>query len=125
MSLIKYILKESIHGKYAYHVTRRNNWNSIKRRGLIPSVPEDFKEDYEAIYLFPSRQDAETALGQWLGDRLDEWEEENGEEYDEIVIKVDISDVNSHNIIQDVEYELAILEPIPPNKILSIEPEYR
>lgn len=125
MSLIQYILKESTHGKYAYHVTRRENWDSIKQKGLIPSVPEDFEEDYEAVYLFPTRQDAETALGQWLGDRIDEWEEENDEDYDEIVFKVDISEVNPQNIIQDVEYELVVLEPIPPNKILSIEPEYR
>jgi len=99
-----------------YHVTRKENLESILEDGLLPKTPEDFPYDDEAVYVFPTREDMTTAMGQWLGDRIDEWEEENDEEYGEIELVIDVTGLKSKS---DVEYELAILEPITPNRILE------
>lgn len=101
-----------------YHVTRRKNLDSIMEYGLIPNVPKDM-EDLNAVYLFKTFEDAENALYNWLGQRIEEWEEENGEEYDEICLEVDLSDHVS-SIIDTVEYEWACMDLIQPNKIINL-----
>jgi hypothetical protein len=57
-----------------YHVTLTDNLKSIMERGLMPSVGERSKKIGEpaAVFLFPSEEDAETAVGSWLGDEVDE-----------------------------------------------------
>ena len=40
--------------KFAFHVTRRKNLNSIKKKGLEPLVPKDYGTDgdVKGVYLF-------------------------------------------------------------------------
>ena len=105
--------------KIGYHVTRRLNLPSIKRNGLLPQVPEDYGDsgDIEGVYLFKSLDDAQNALYNWLGERIEDWEEENDEDYDEVILKVDLSGLN---LIDSVEYEWISTDIIEPNRIIDV-----
>ena len=76
------------------------------------------KGDTKGVYLFKTVSDAKTALYNWLGERIDEWEEETGKEYDEVLLHVDISGLEC---LDTVEFEWTCLDHIPPNRILSID----
>lgn len=107
-------------GEYAYHVTRRGNVKSIMSKGLIPRVPKDIiGGDVKGVYLFPSIDDVENALYNWLGERIEEWEEENDKEYDEVVLKVDISGLEG-DIIRDLDWEIICLVRIGPERIVDV-----
>ena len=61
--------------KTYYHVTLKENYDKIMVEGLIPQIGEranDYGEDIERIYLFPSEDDMNTALSSWLGECFDE-----------------------------------------------------
>ena len=88
---------------FAYHVTSISHLENIKKEGIIPSKPEDF-DDELGVYLFKSFGEVEGALSGWLGDRIDEWEEETGEEYSEIVLKINITGLED-TLIDTVGYE--------------------
>jgi len=106
---------------FAYHVTRRKNLESIYENGIEPRIPKDFgiDGDIKGVYLFKTIEDTENALYNWLGERIEEWEEENEEEYDEVVLKIDISGLYEH-LIDTVEYEWTCLVNIDPNRIIEI-----
>lgn len=97
--------------KTAYHVTYADNVDSIKKYGIKPSKPQDFDEAVDGVYLFPSYDDMEDALVNWLGDRLDE-------DRDIVAIKLNISGLKCES---DVEYELRCLETIEPIRIIDID----
>jgi len=104
----------------SYHVTSKHNLDSILKNGLEPRIPTDYgmKGDTKGVYLFKTVSDAKTALYNWLGERIDEWEEETGKEYDEVLLHVDISGLEC---LDTVEFEWTCLDHIPPNRILSID----
>jgi len=104
---------------YGYHVTSRKNLKSIMETGLEPRVPEDYgvNGDIKGVYLFKTLDDTENALFNWLGERIEEWEEENDEEYDEVVLKVDLSGLY---LLDSVEFEWTCLEHINPSRIVEI-----
>jgi len=116
------LLKENNNNKiFGYHVTRRENLKSIKKIGLEPRVPQDYGEngDTKGVYLFKTIDDTKNALYNWLGERIDEWEEDNNEEYDEIVLKVDLTGLEE-NLIDSVEFEWTCLINIKPSRIVSV-----
>lgn len=54
-----------------FHVTLKQNMGSILANGLIAQIGERSKEigeSQEAVYLFPNREEMETALANWLGE---------------------------------------------------------
>ena len=106
---------------FAYHVTRRENLDSIYKNGIETRIPKDFgiDGDIKGVYLFKTIEDTENALYNWLGERIEEWEEENNEEYDEVVLKIDITGLYKH-LIDTVEFEWTCLVNIEPNKIIEI-----
>lgn len=57
-----------------YHITYTENLPSILQRGLLPSVGERSRRmgETSAVFMFPSRDEAETALMNWLGEELDD-----------------------------------------------------
>lgn len=59
-----------------YHVTPARNVPSILRNGLTPQIGDRSKQISEspAVFLFPSMEDAEDAVGGWLGDEFDDRE---------------------------------------------------
>lgn len=60
-----------------YHVTKKENFDSIMKHGLIPQIGERSEQlnEEKGIFLFPTFEDMDTALGQWLG-----WEFEDDDE---------------------------------------------
>ena len=58
-----------------------------------------------------------TAMSSWLGNRIDEWEEETGEQYEEVELIVDITGLD---MIDSVEYEWTVTEHISPDRIIDI-----
>ena len=129
MSLSK-ILREysedyDINPSIGYHVTSKNRLNNIKKKGLIPKIPEDYGDsgDVEGIYFFKSRKHAEDAMMGWFGERIEEWEEENDKDFNEILLVVDLSEVNPTNIIDGGEdqFEWIVSEVIPYKQIIKIE----
>jgi hypothetical protein len=115
-------INESLTGTlFGYHVTRRANVDSIKGTGLQPRIPVDYGEDgdVEAVYLFKNIEDVENALYNWLGERIDEWEEESGDEYDEVVLKVNLSGLEEY-LVDSVEYEWMCVCDIEPSRIIDI-----
>ncbi len=107
--------------KFVYHVTRRKNLNSIKKKGLEPRIPKDYGTDgdVKGVYLFKTIEDTQNALYNWLGERIEEWEEENDKEYDEVVLKINISGLEEH-LIDSVEYEWTCLVNIEPSRIVDV-----
>lgn len=97
-----------------YHVTSHKNIDSIKKRGLIPSLGPNAKacgETKPAIWCFPSKQLMNDALGGWFENLCDD---DNG--MDCIVI-----DVPKHYVKNStVEYEKIITQPVSPKYIIKI-----
>lgn len=95
----------------AYHVTLTANVDSILKQGLVPKVGERsglLGEPHPAIYLFHSLEDLDTALGQWLGDEL--------EDEDIRILFVNLENIN-HNI---EAYEVQVFSPISPDRIIKV-----
>jgi hypothetical protein len=111
-----------IYGKdnptHAYHVTSRKNLESIMKDGLEPRVPEDYglDGDTKGIYLFRTKDDMGNALMNWFGERIEEWEEENGQDYDEVGLVINIKGLE---LIDSVEYEWISIDHISPDRIIS------
>jgi hypothetical protein len=107
---------------YAYHVTRKENLASIKAKGLELNVPADYGDmgDVKGIYLFKTIDDTENALYNWLGERINEWEEENDQAYNEVVLKVNITGLKN-DLIDSVAYEWICLVNIEPSRIEDVQ----
>lgn len=121
------IIKEEIdrfigENQFAYHVTRRKNLPSIQKTGLEPKVPEDFGlvGDKRGVYLFKTYDDMVNGLYNWLGMRIEDWEETHGEEYDEIGLKIDMNKINPDSIEDSVDYEWIVTETIQPEAIIEL-----
>lgn len=95
-----------------YHVTLMENVPSIRNSGLLPQIgerSEELGETEEAIYLFPSKEDMDNALMNWLG----EWyNEEYGEDCDLAILEVRLPEEISL-IDEGVGYEVVCKEKIP------------
>lgn len=120
-TLHKYLNENYFDEKFAYHVTRRKNLPSIKKKGLEPRVPKDYgtSGDIKGVYLFKTIEDTQNALYNWLGERIEEWEEENDKEYDEVVLKINIDGLEQ-DLIDSVEYEWTCLVNIEPSRIVDV-----
>jgi len=113
------MIYENFGKQLAYHITRRKNLKSILKKGLIPNIPEDYVgSELKGVFLFKTKSDTENALHNWLGERIEEWEEENDTEYDEVCLTVDISGLE---LIDSVEYEWTCTTTIEPNRIISVD----
>ncbi len=102
-----------------YHVTFKHLLNSIQKNGLIPSIPKDVVfDEHKAVFLFKTIDDAQNAIYNWLGERIEELEEELGRELSERLLTVDLTGLT---LINTVEYEWACLDVIQPSRILKVE----
>lgn len=100
----------------AYHVTPKSNLPSILKNGLIPTIGERSKllETIPKVYLFPSKENLETALLNWLGEEFEDLQE------DLIILEIDLSDT----IYQKEAFELTVSEIIKPDLILNFYDEF-
>jgi phage terminase large subunit-like protein len=105
-----------------YHVTRQINIPSIKKKGLIPKIPLDYGEigDIEGVYFFKDKDSVEDALMNWLGERIEEWEEKTGDEYDEVTLVVDLTGMQNSIIEEDDMFEYIVTDIVTPNRIIDI-----
>lgn len=58
-----------------FHVTPTKNLRKVKKNGLVPNIGDrsaSIGEGTPMIYLFGSKDDAEDAVINWLGDEFDE-----------------------------------------------------
>lgn len=99
----------------AYHVTPVENLDSILRDGLRPVIGDRslaLGEPAPRIYLFPSRDDCDTALSSWLGDCFEDVEEDGL-----VILAVNVEGLALES---EVEYELACTELIVPERIVDV-----
>src|SRR6185369_13082425 len=108
LSFLEFIMENTT---YYYHVTYARNWKTIQHKGLTPSVGKRSRKLSEkpAIFLFGSKDDAEDALMNWLGDEL--------EGYPVILLQVSLPPgVPAHK----VAFEYQVFQPIPPQYIRNL-----
>ena len=107
--------------KYAYHVTSKNNLQSILKYGLIPKIPTDYGVDGDVcgVYLFKTKEDVVNALYNWLGERIEEIEHETNRPYNEITLKIDITGLEL-DLFDSCDYEYTCLCKIEPKRIIEI-----
>lgn len=105
-----------------YHVTLLSNIKSIFKDGLLPKIGErsrEIGEREEAVYLFPTIEDMEEALMNWLGDWYTDSYGEN--------IPLGILEINlpkDFEILDSiVEYEKISKKTIPPQYISLLREE--
>lgn len=96
--------------KVLYHVTKKENYDSIMKNGLIPMIGERSEqlESADGVYMFPTLEDMETALGQWLG-----WEFEDDEELYALSITLPVN----FPLEETCEFERVSRLPISPEYI--------
>jgi hypothetical protein len=97
-----------------FHVTLKENLPSILKQGLVPQTgprAELLGESTDGIYLFKTREDAETALGSWLG------EEFENEEL--VLLEVNVPP-DAKLIPTTADYEIVVASPIPPQFIKAL-----
>lgn len=97
-----------------YHVTEAENLASIMRDGLVPSIGARSKalgEMRESIYFFPTEEDMNNALSNWLGEEFED-------------VEIAILNVSSDSIVEgEVDYEHISKTVIAPEciTVVSIE----
>jgi hypothetical protein len=57
-----------------YHVTLTENLPSIMEKGLLPTIGDRSKKigENSCVFLFPTRDEAEQGVDNWLGDEVEE-----------------------------------------------------
>lgn len=103
--------------KAYYHVTPISNYHSIMERGLIPQVGERSKQldEEPGIFLFPTYEDCETALWQWLGEAYEDLEEE--------LITLEVRLPNNFRLDVTGDWEVCSRYPIEPQYITFFKNE--
>lgn len=100
---------------FAYHATPARNLSSIQEHGLLPSIGSRSRmlgEELGAVYLFPSLEDLDNALSNWLGELFDE-------EGSLALLQVDVAGIDVE--WGEVEYEILSFSTIPPANITVLQ----
>ena len=117
---LRNVLFEKITPSY-YHVTPVENIPSILEHGLLPRIGEnsaDFGETIPAVFCFPTLQDCDTALGQWLGEIfMGEGEDDEDEGIELVIIEIKPKELPDRS---DVPFEVAFHRAIPPSEISRV-----
>lgn len=103
--------------RIAYHITDSVNTESILANGLRASIgprSAELGETVKSVYLFPSIDDLENALGNWLGEYFAE----------DSVLNVFEVDVTGFMDDSTVEYEIEIARDIPRDRLKLSETVY-
>ncbi len=106
-----------------FHVTPRKNLSAIQKEGLLAQIgdrSQEAKEEAEAVFLFPSKEDMDNALLNWLGEAFEEEDEL-------IILQIDLPadfpvkrDADSNG---ELMYEAYSYKNIPPEYISAIYDE--
>lgn len=94
-----------------YHVTEAENIPSIISDGLVPSIgarSKELGETREVIYFFPTEEDMNNALSNWLGEEFED-------------VEIAILTVESDSIVRgDAPYEHVSATVIVPECITVV-----
>lgn len=106
-----------------FHVTPRKNLSAIQKEGLLAQIgdrSQEAKEEAEAVFLFPSKEDMDNALLNWLGEAFEEEDEL-------IILQIDLPadfpvkrDEDSNG---ELMYEAYSYKNVPPEYISAIYDE--
>jgi len=102
----------------AYHVTLASNMKSILSQGFIPSIGERSKnlgETEKAVYFFHSLEECDNALWNWLGEELEDVDE------DLVIFEVNID--KKWTVFDDngqLFYEIKVTEKVEPHRIVKV-----
>jgi hypothetical protein len=98
-----------------YHITPVSNLPRIMREGLIPQIGDRSRlmEQEDGIYLFPTYEDAENALMNWLG-----YEFPEGDKLALLEVNWPLPEYST------VDYEFVVKEQIPPDRIKVISEDF-
>lgn len=110
------ILLEGIEKQYAYHVTPAKNVRWIMKDGLVPQIgpaSSTYGESEKRLYLFPSKDDADDATMNWLGDQYE----------DEILALLQV-DITGIPLKKDVDWEYYTDTPISSDRIKVLSTDY-
>ena len=105
----------------AYHVTESTNLPSILADGIQPRIGErsrEFGEKDPAVYAFPTLDDCNAALAQWLGDWYTEKEEESGRKTHLAVVEFDASNLKQRPF--EVEFEISFSDAVSPRLLRRV-----
>ena len=100
-----------------FHITTDDKLALILSQGLVPQIGErsaELGEATPAVYLFPTLEALEDALGGWLGECFED------EEEDLHILQVDLTDIVTD---QEVEWELKCYEPLSADRITYLRSE--
>lgn len=104
----QYAIQEDTGSEVYFHVTPTKNVESIMVKGLIPqSGDRSVQMGDHGIYLFPSMDEAEHAVMNWLGDEFEE---------DEPLTMLRVTLPSGANVTREA-FEVVCHDPIPPNHI--------
>lgn len=107
-----------------YHITPTKNLSSIMSTGLVPRIPVDMQGEPQGVYLFKSKEDAETALGGWFADR-DIWgfQGEEGFVPDDgfSLLEIDSNGIMDTNDVDAAQYEIIVTHKIEPRFISIVQ----
>lgn len=101
-----------------YHVTPTSNVKSILAKGLVPSIGQRSAqlETESNLYFFPSKEAAEDAVMNWLGDELPE---------DEQLALLAVSSKGLEGkFTPGAEYEYTVSSSVPPQNIKVISTNF-
>lgn len=103
-----------------FHVTPVSNVKSIMREGLVPKIGllSEGVENEERVYLFPTYEDCETALGQWLGAEYDDLLPP-----DERVVSLRVELPDDFPLVETCEYERVSYQKICPKHLYFFKDE--
>lgn len=107
----EHLMKEDATPEILYHVTPTRNVKSILAKGLVPSIGARSAqlETQSNLFFFPSREAAEDAVMNWLGDELPE---------DEPLALLAVSSKGLEGkFTPGAEYEVTVSSPVPPQNI--------
>ena len=103
---------------YMYHVTPAENIKHILKDGLVPtkgSNSQTYGEEQDNVYLFPTIEDAEDALGNWLGDQYED------EDISFSLLQVDVTGLP---LKSETEWEYYTQSVISPDRIKLIKNDF-
>ena len=105
-------------GLRLFHVTPRINLAAILTEGIVAQIGDRSHacgESLPAVFCFPSRDDCDTALGQWLGEEFEDVPD-NG------LLILEIA-LDGQQSIATTYYEVVVLDDIPPECITALYDE--
>ena len=100
-----------------FHVTKKENLNSILEEGLIPQIGDNSSccETEPFVFLFTDEDSMNIALSSWFGELFDE---------DEELVSLKVLLPDDWELESDVEYEVASRKTIPPEFIEYYKDEW-